>query len=208
MTLGGFNSVSCRSARSQSLRGLRSAVLAAMALFQNDAVVAASQAKPEMQITEKDGNYWAFRMLSEVLPPRGGVNWVDAFLSPAETPLPKNAARSKLIRRLYLDLLGLPPTPEQVAFFERDPSPDAYERLVDQLLANRHFGERWARHWLDLARYADSDGYEDDLDRREAWPYRDWVIRAFNLCQLSDAISPAVFRAAESKRTSVTGATS
>ena len=180
MTFGAFNALICRSAMSQSMRGLRAAVLAATALLPNDTVVAATQAKPEMQITEKDRNYWAFRMLSEVLPPRGGVNGVDAFLFPEETPLPKNAARSKLIRRLYLDLLGLPPTPEQVAFFQRDPSPDAYERLVDQLLANRHFGERWARHWLDLARYADSDGYEDDLDRREGWPYRDWVIRAFN----------------------------
>ena len=180
MTLGAFNALICRSAMSQSMRGLRAAVLAATALLPNDTVVAATQAKPEMQITEKDRNYWAFRMLSEVLPPGGGVNGVDAFLFPEETPLPKNAARSKLIRRLYLDLLGLPPTPEQVAFFQRDPSPDAYERLVDQLLANRHFGERWARHWLDLARYADSDGYEDDLDRREGWPYRDWVIRAFN----------------------------
>ena len=180
MTFGAFNALICRSAMSQSTRWLRAAVLAAVALLPNDAVVAATQAKPEMQITEKDRNYWAFRMLSEVLPPRGGVNGVDAFLFPEETPLPKNAARSKLIRRLYLDLLGLPPTPEQVAFFQRDPSPDAYERLVDQLLANRHFGERWARHWLDLARYADSDGYEDDLDRREGWPYRDWVIRAFN----------------------------
>ena len=111
MTLGAFNSVSCRSAISQSMKWFRAAVLAAVALWPNDVVVAASQAKPEMQITEKDRNYWAFRRLSEVLPPQGGVNSVDAFLFPEETPPPKDAARSKLIRRLYLDLLGLPPTP-------------------------------------------------------------------------------------------------
>ena len=135
--------------------------------------------KPGMAVTEKDRNYWAFRTLSQVQPRRNGTSPVDSFALPEGT-LPPEAARHSLVRRLYLDLTGLPPTPEQVGAFENDSSPETYERLVDGLLGSRHFGERWARHWLDVARYADSDGYESDLDRRDAWPYRDWVIRAFN----------------------------
>jgi hypothetical protein len=90
------------------------------------------------------------------------------------------AERTALLRRLYLDLIGLPPSPEQVAAFVSDERPDATERLVDRLLASPHFGERWGRHWLDLARYADSDGYEKDRPRPFAWRYRDWVIGAIN----------------------------
>ena len=78
-----------------------------------------------------------------------------------------------------MDLLGLPPAPEEVARFVADSAPDAYERLVDRLLESPHFGERWARHWLDLARYADSSGYEFDIPR-SVWRYRDWVIDAIN----------------------------
>ena len=87
---------------------------------------------------------------------------------------------SRLIRRLSLDLLGLPPAPAEVDQFRSDERPDAYERLVDRLLASPQFGERWARPWLDLVRYADSDGYEDDRYRPDAWRYRDWVIDAIN----------------------------
>jgi hypothetical protein len=90
------------------------------------------------------------------------------------------AGRATLIRRLTIDLLGLLPTPEEVRAFAADPRPDAYERLVDRLLASPHFGERWGRHWLDLARYADSDGYEKDSPRPFAYRYRDWVIDAVN----------------------------
>lgn len=89
------------------------------------------------------------------------------------------ADRRTLIRRVYLDLIGLPPTVEQVDAFLRDNRPDAYERVVDELLASPHFGERWGRHWLDAARYADSNGYSID-GPRTIWPYRDWVINAFN----------------------------
>jgi hypothetical protein len=85
-----------------------------------------------------------------------------------------------LVRRLCLDLLGLPPTPDQVQAFLLDRRPDAYSRLVDSLLASAHFGERWGRHWLDLARYADSEGYQIDRERPHAYVYRDWVIDAFN----------------------------
>ncbi|MBI1791732.1 MAG: DUF1549 domain-containing protein [Acidobacteria bacterium] len=89
------------------------------------------------------------------------------------------AGRETLIRRLSLDLIGLPPSPKKVDEFLADGRPDAYEKLVDRLLASPHYGERWARPWLDLARYADTNGYEKDR-RRSIWKYRDWVIRAFN----------------------------
>jgi hypothetical protein len=89
------------------------------------------------------------------------------------------ASKETLIRRLSLDLIGLPPTPQEVEAFVKDTRPDAYDRLVDRLLASDHYGERWARMWLDLARYADSNGYEKD-ERRSMWPYRDWVIHALN----------------------------
>jgi len=89
------------------------------------------------------------------------------------------ADRATLIRRVYLDLTGLPPSPKEVDVFLSDKSPGAYEKVVDRLLASPHYGERWARPWLDLARYADSNGYEKDR-RRTAWEYRDWVIRALN----------------------------
>ena len=112
------------------------------------------------------------------------INPIDAFVRAklAErgiAPSPE-ADRGTLLRRLSFDLLGLPPTPEQVRAFVSDPRPDAYERLVDELLASPHFGERWGRHWLDLARYADSDGYEKDSPRPYAYLYRDWVIDAIN----------------------------
>ena len=94
-------------------------------------------------------------------------------------PAPQ-ADRATLIKRLSFDLLGLPPSFEDVEAFVNDPAPDAYERLVDRLLASPHFGERWARHWLDLVRYADSSGYERDQELPGAWKYRDWVVRAIN----------------------------
>jgi hypothetical protein len=89
------------------------------------------------------------------------------------------ADRYTLARRAYLDLIGLPPTPDEADAFVNDPSPDAYEKLIDRLLASPHYGERWARRWLDLARYADTNGYEKDRVR-SVWPYRDWVIDALN----------------------------
>ena len=85
-----------------------------------------------------------------------------------------------MLRRAYLDLIGLPPTPAETAAFLADDSPDAWARLIDTLLASPHYGERWGRHWLDVARYADSSGFEQDYDRPNAWRYRDYVIRAFN----------------------------
>jgi len=110
-------------------------------------------------------------------------NPVDAFVvdrlrREKLKPSPE-ADRAQLLRRVSLDLVGLPPSPEEVAAFEKDRSKDAYERAVDRLLASPRHGERWARPWLDLARYADTQGYEKD-NRRSMWPYRDWVINALN----------------------------
>jgi len=90
------------------------------------------------------------------------------------------AARRVLIRRAYLDMIGLPPSPEEVDAFVADKAPNAWEKVVDRLLASPHYGERWARHWLDLVRFAESSGFEGDKDRPNAWRYRDYVIHAFN----------------------------
>jgi hypothetical protein len=110
-------------------------------------------------------------------------NSIDDFVLArleAEGLLPATEAeRAVLLRRVSLDLTGLPPTPQEVDAFLADPSPEAYERVVDRLLASPHYGEHQARYWLDQARYADTNGYEKD-DRRTIWPYRDWVINAFN----------------------------
>jgi hypothetical protein len=108
---------------------------------------------------------------------------IDAFIQArldqkGITPSPE-APRAALLRRLSLDLVGLPPSPEDVAAFERDARPDAYERQVERLLASPHHGERWARPWLDVARYADSNGYSIDAPR-QIWKYRDWVVAALN----------------------------
>ena len=134
------------------------------------------------------GNHWSFEPILRHTPPEVRdegwcANDIDRFVlarleSEGLSPSPR-ADRATLIRRVTLDLTGLPPTPEQVGVFLADDSPDAYERLVDSLLASPGFGERWARVWLDLARYADTKGYEADRGRI-IWPYRDWVIRAFN----------------------------
>ena len=94
------------------------------------------------------------------------------------TPSPE-AEKPTLIRRLYIDLVGLLPTPEEVDAFATDARPDAYERVVDRVLESPHYGERWGRHWLDLARYADSNGYNNDAERK-IWMYREWVIKALN----------------------------
>ncbi len=132
--------------------------------------------------------HWAFIPPQSGTPPRvRHANWprntIDRFilarLEAAGLEPSEPADRATLIRRLSLDLVGLPPTPEEVDAFLQDRSPAAYENLVDRLLASPHYGERWARRWLDLARYADTNGYEKDRTR-SIWPYRDWVIKALN----------------------------
>lgn len=139
--------------------------------------------------------HWAFVPPANVSPPavremRWGRTPIDRFiLAQLERehvkPAPE-ADRVTLIRRLSLDLVGLPPSPAEVDDFIADRSPTAYVRLVERLLASPHFGERWGRHWLDLARYADSSGYQVDRERPWAWVYRDWVINAFNRDQPFD----------------------
>ncbi len=134
-------------------------------------------------------NHWAFQKpvrpaLPKVQNAAWGKNPIDAFiLSRLEreklTPNPP-ADRYTLIRRVSLDLTGLPPTPQEVTDFIADKSTNAYEKVVDRLLASPHYGEKWARMWLDLARYADSAGYGSDPLRPNLWPWREWVIRAFN----------------------------
>ncbi len=134
------------------------------------------------------GTHWAFEKpvrapLPEVRDPKWPKNPIDWFVlarldREGLKPAPE-ADRATLLRRVCLDLTGLPPTPEMADRFVRDSAPDAYERLVDRLLQSPAYGERWARMWLDLARYADSKGYEKDLTR-SIWRYRDWVIDAFN----------------------------
>ncbi|MFM7213997.1 MAG: DUF1549 domain-containing protein, partial [Verrucomicrobiota bacterium] len=112
---------------------------------------------------------------------RNGIDrFIAARLQASGLAPSAEADRPTLIRRLSLDLTGLPPSPEEVAAFMSDRRPDAYGRLVDRLLASPHFGERWARVWLDLARYADSAGYGSDPLRPNIWPWRDWLIGALN----------------------------
>jgi hypothetical protein len=132
--------------------------------------------------------HWAFRMpvrpiVPAVRDPAWVKNPIDAFVlarldAAGRRPSPE-ADRAALLRRVSLDLVGLPPTTEELDGFLADRAPDAYERQVDRLLASPRYGERWARRWLDLARYADTNGYEKDR-QRSVWPYRDWVIRALN----------------------------
>ena len=136
--------------------------------------------------------HWAFRKPTRPEPPaRDSLkhaarvrNPIDRFvLQRLETarlePAPQ-ADRRALVRRAYFDLLGLPPTPEQVEAFVKDGSPEVWPKLIDTLLASKHYGERWARHWLDVARYADSAGFEGDFSYPYAWRYRDYVVQSFN----------------------------
>ncbi|MCP4813237.1 MAG: DUF1553 domain-containing protein [Planctomycetaceae bacterium] len=143
---------------------------------------------PDSADGSNQSKHWAFQAIERPQVPRiAGVslsNPIDAFvlkeLGKHNLTLAPSVGRSRLIRRLYLDLLGLTPPPEEVVKFLQDERDDAYEQLVHRVLKSPHYGERWGRHWLDLARYADSDGYEKDRPRPFAWQYRDWVINAFN----------------------------
>ncbi|MGL5097319.1 MAG: DUF1549 domain-containing protein, partial [Planctomycetia bacterium] len=135
-------------------------------------------------------DHWSFQPIARPMPPavpEAVSSWVrnpiDRFIAARlakEDRQPSHEAdRVTLIRRATLDVVGLPPSPEAVAAFVADPRPDAYERLIDRLLAHPAHGERWGRWWLDVARYADSDGYTID-GPRTIWPYRDWVVAALN----------------------------
>lgn len=138
--------------------------------------------------TEEQRNFWFFQQVKKVTPPKAGGKWarndIDHFIAAKQAeqklkPAPE-ADRHELVRRVYFDLHGLPPTKEQIDTFVNDTDPKAYEKLVDELLASPHYGERWAQHWLDLVRYAESDGYNADAYRPSVWPYRDYVIKSLN----------------------------
>ena len=127
--------------------------------------------------------HWAFAAPKQAPLPQAGIHPIDAFvrarLDQAGLKPSPEADRYVLVRRVTLDLTGVPPTPEEADAFANDKSPDAYEKLVDRLLASPRYGERWARRWLDIARYADTNGFEKDRPR-SIWPYRDWVVKALN----------------------------
>ena len=141
-------------------------------------------------VTPEERAYWAFQPITTSKVPHVPDltrvrNPIDAFLQARQKPkglrFAKDADRVTLIHRVYLDLLGLPPTPQQVANFVDDPHPGAYERLLDRAFDSPHYGERWGRHWLDVAGYADSEGYSnDDPVRPYAYKFRDYVIQSFN----------------------------
>lgn len=138
----------------------------------------------ERPITPAEKNYWAFRPVARPNVPGKAKNPVDAFLNVALKakglkPAPP-ADKRVLIRRAYLDLWGIPPTPDVIDRFVADKSPDAFSKVVEELLASPNYGERWARHWLDVVRYADSSGFEFDTNKPNVWRYRDYVIDAFN----------------------------
>ena len=152
-----------------------------------------------LQVTDKE--WWSLRPLTRPVVPQAALlvrgangrttaatdlpdNEIDAFIAEKHRQLglsfAEDASRATLIRRLSFDLLGLPPTPEQIERFVNDPAPDAYEKLVDLFLASPQYGERWGRHWLDIVHYGDTHGYDKDQPRPNAWPYRDYVIRSLN----------------------------
>jgi hypothetical protein len=153
---------------------------------------AASDVAPLGSYTPRERSHWAFvKRQTPAVPTftdaadRAWVkNPVDAFVlqrlqREGLRPSPQ-ADRVTLIRRLYFDLTGLPPAPREVAEFVADKSPDAYQKLVERLLSSPHYGERWGQHWLDVVRFAETDGFEYDTHRNDAWRYRDYVIKSFN----------------------------
>jgi hypothetical protein len=152
-------------------------------------VIAGATEKKGGAVTKEARNYWAYRPVKRPsLPNIKDRGWVsdpiDAFIlarleAKGLGPAPP-ADPTALVRRVYYDLTGLPPTPREVDAFVADPSPPAYERLIDRLLASPHHGEKWGRHWLDLVRYAETNGYERDSPKPYAWRFRDYVVRSFN----------------------------
>ncbi|MCX6981917.1 MAG: PSD1 and planctomycete cytochrome C domain-containing protein [Verrucomicrobia bacterium] len=140
-------------------------------------------------VTDADRSHWSFQPIRRPTPPtlqnpKSDIqNPIDLFvlakLEAAGLSLSPAAGKATLIRRATLDLIGLPPTPAEIDAFVNDTSPQAYERLLDRLLASPHYGERWGRHWLDLARFAETDGFEHDAVRQHSWRYRDYVVKSF-----------------------------
>jgi mono/diheme cytochrome c family protein len=142
----------------------------------------------EFGFTEADRSFWCFQPLAKAEPPAVNSDWaatdIDRFISAKQAelglePAPQ-ASKTELVRRLYFTLHGLPPTKQQAESFISSQDPQAYPKLVDELLASPRYGERWAQHWLDLVRFAESDGYNQDALRPAAWPYRDYVVKSLN----------------------------
>jgi mono/diheme cytochrome c family protein len=184
-----------RSLLLQYLRGEKTPKMPMGGALSEDVIASLAKSINAMQPTPKAAGksdpYLDWLLHKPVPPPIPAIqdagwvkNPIDAFvLAKLEAkglkPAPPASKRAWL-RRVYFDLIGLPPTPEDIDAFQSDPSPDAHERVVDKLLADPRYGERWGRHWLDLARFAESDGFAIDGERPTAWRYRDYVIRAFN----------------------------
>lgn len=168
---------------------LKWVLFAAMIGFGDGHAQASDNGVDEYPIDEGDRNHWAFeRLVKPELPrieqtswPRTGIDYfvLQRLEQAGITPAPP-AERATLLRRVKFDLIGLPPTLDELDQFLSDTAPDAYERLVGRLLASHGYGERWAQHWLDLARFAETDGFEHDKVRKGAWQYRQWVIDALN----------------------------
>jgi hypothetical protein len=147
--------------------------------------------KEQMEGTDERAgrNWWSLQPIGVHVPPAPGdtdwvANEVDAFIlaglrQAKFTPSPRATPRAQ-VRRLYFDIIGMPPSPEEIGAFEKDPSDAAYHAIVEKLLASSHYGERWGRHWLDVARFGESDGFERNNPRNNLWPFRDWVIKALN----------------------------
>ncbi|MFP6737840.1 MAG: DUF1549 domain-containing protein, partial [Planctomycetota bacterium] len=142
-----------------------------------------------LTVTDEHRKWWAFQPLKADTPAlqekdKWSTGAIDRFVLErlSEKDLDPNPAASArdLVRRVYFDIIGLPPPPEVINAFTADPSPKAWSKLIDELLASPHYGERWGRHWLDLARFAESHGFEQDYDRNHAYHYRDFVIKALN----------------------------
>lgn len=131
-------------------------------------------------ITEADKKWWAFQRVKPPAAPTSIDKLLLARLTPKGLALSPPASPREQVRRLYFDLWGLPPSPDEVTAFEKNPSDAAWAGLVDKLLASPRYGERWGRHWLDLVRFAETNGYERDSEKPHAWRYRDYVIDAFN----------------------------
>jgi hypothetical protein len=165
------------------------AILSAAMMLANAAEVPVA---PLGVYTAAERRHWAFQPRKDPAPPTFTLpaekvwakNPIDAFLlaglkKAGLKPAPP-ADRATLIRRVTFDLTGLPPAPQEIDAFTADKSADAWEKLVDRLLASPHYGEQWGRHWLDVVRFAESDGYEYDMHRPDAWRYRDYVVQSFN----------------------------
>lgn len=163
--------------------GALEAWIADGAAYDGPLVAGKKPTRDKSAVSAEDREWWAFRPLAKVEVPGAG-HPVDAFLvkKAAEKGLGLTVAAGPevMLRRAYLVLTGLPPSPEEIAAYAAAPTAEAWEAVIDRLLASPAYGERWARHWLDVARFAESSGFEHDYDREGAWHFRDWVIRALN----------------------------